>query len=93
MQLIFFLLIFANRKNHWIGARALVKLMKPKKEATRERLKSSTESPPWHSESTETAGSSPSQLPKQQENMENTSAEPNPAESREHSNGSLSKGR
>ncbi|XP_066468258.1 protein Daple [Tiliqua scincoides] len=80
-----------KKKNHWIGARALVKLIKPKKEATRERLKSSAESPPWHSESTETAGSSPSQLPKQQENMENTSAEPNSAESREHNNGSLSK--
>ncbi|KAJ6661856.1 hypothetical protein lerEdw1_013027 [Lerista edwardsae] len=79
-----------KKKNHWIGARALVKLIKPKKEATRERLKSSAESPPWHSESTETAGSSPSQLPKQQENMDNTSAEPNSAESKEH-NGSLSK--
>lgn len=83
-----------NRKNHWIGARALVKLMKPKKEATRERLKSSTESPPWHSESTDTAGSpSPSQLPKQQENLENTSAESGSVEGREQNNGPLGKGR
>uniref|UniRef100_A0A670HLH0 Coiled-coil domain containing 88C n=1 Tax=Podarcis muralis TaxID=64176 RepID=A0A670HLH0_PODMU len=83
-----------KKKNHWIGARALVKLMKPKKEATRERLKSSTESPPWHSESTDTAGSpSPSQLPKQQENLENTSAESGSVEGREQNNGPLGKGR
>nr|XP_025046745.1 protein Daple [Pelodiscus sinensis] len=46
-----------KKKNHWIGARALVKLIKPKKEAPRERLKSSVESPQWQSESTETAAS------------------------------------
>ncbi|XP_077780904.1 protein Daple isoform X4 [Podarcis muralis] len=81
-----------KKKNHWIGARALVKLMKPKKEATRERLKSSTESPPWHSESTDTAGSPlPSQLPKQQENLENTSAESGSVEGREQNNGPLGK--
>ncbi|XP_053140235.1 protein Daple isoform X2 [Hemicordylus capensis] len=81
-----------KKKNHWIGARALVKLIKPKKEATRERLKSSAESPPWHSESPETAGlPSPSQLPKQQESLENTSVESNSVEDREHNNGSVSK--
>ncbi|CAI5764404.1 Hypothetical predicted protein [Podarcis lilfordi] len=81
-----------KKKNHWIGARALVKLMKPKKEATRERLKSSVESPPWHSESTDTAGSpSPSQLPKQQENLENTSAESGSVEGREQNNGPVGK--
>ncbi|XP_061467950.1 protein Daple isoform X2 [Rhineura floridana] len=81
-----------KKKNHWIGARALVKLMKPKKEATRERLKSSAESPPWQSESTETAGSpSPSQLPKQQESLENTSAESSSLEGRKQNNGPVGK--
>ncbi|KAM6200910.1 protein Daple isoform 2-T2 [Rhynchocyon petersi] len=36
-----------KKKNHWIGARALVKLIKPKKESSRERLKSSADSPTW----------------------------------------------
>ncbi|XP_062974032.1 protein Daple [Elgaria multicarinata webbii] len=81
-----------KKKNHWIGARALVKLIKPKKEAAREQLKSSAESPPWPSESTDTAGSpSPSQLPKQQESLENTSVESNSMEGRELDNGSAGK--
>uniref|UniRef100_A0A5F9DF08 Coiled-coil domain containing 88C n=1 Tax=Oryctolagus cuniculus TaxID=9986 RepID=A0A5F9DF08_RABIT len=37
-------------KNHWIGARALVKLIKPKKEGSRERPRTSTDSPPWQLE-------------------------------------------
>uniref|UniRef100_A0A803TNE4 Coiled-coil domain containing 88C n=1 Tax=Anolis carolinensis TaxID=28377 RepID=A0A803TNE4_ANOCA len=83
-----------KKKNHWIGAKALVKLIKPKKETTRERLKSSAESPPWHSDSTETAGSPPpTQLPKQQENLENTSVDSSSMEEREQNSGPLSKGR
>ncbi|KAL8169042.1 UNVERIFIED_CONTAM: Protein Daple, partial [Gekko kuhli] len=81
-----------KKKNHWIGAKALVKFIKPKKEVTRERLKSSAESPPWHLESAETAGSpSPSQRPKQQESLDNTSIGSNSAEGREQNNGSAGK--
>ncbi|XP_062824479.1 protein Daple isoform X1 [Anolis carolinensis] len=81
-----------KKKNHWIGAKALVKLIKPKKETTRERLKSSAESPPWHSDSTETAGSPPpTQLPKQQESLENTSVDSSSMEEREQNSGPLSK--
>ncbi|XP_060037185.1 protein Daple isoform X3 [Erinaceus europaeus] len=43
-----------KKKNHWIGARALVKLIKPKKEGSRERLKSTVDSPPWQPESPDT---------------------------------------
>ncbi|XP_029808847.1 protein Daple isoform X2 [Suricata suricatta] len=39
-----------KKKNHWIGAKALVKLIKPKKEGSRERLKSAADSPPWQLE-------------------------------------------
>uniref|UniRef100_A0A8D2LQL1 Coiled-coil domain containing 88C n=1 Tax=Varanus komodoensis TaxID=61221 RepID=A0A8D2LQL1_VARKO len=77
-----------KKKNHWIGARALVKLIKPKKDTAREHLKSSAENPSWHSESTETAGSpSPSQLPKPQESLESTSVESNSMEGRENITG------
>ncbi|XP_015270151.1 PREDICTED: protein Daple [Gekko japonicus] len=82
-----------KKKNHWIGAKALVKFIKPKKEVTRERLKSSAESPPpWHLESAETAGSPPpSQWPKQQETLDSTSIGSNSAEGREQNNGSAGK--
>ncbi|XP_077179611.1 protein Daple isoform X2 [Paroedura picta] len=81
-----------KKKNHWIGAKALVKLIKPKKEMTRERLKSSAESPPGHLESAETAGSPlPSQRLKQQESLDNTSVGSTSAESREQNNGSAGK--
>ncbi|XP_067403179.1 protein Daple isoform X2 [Emydura macquarii macquarii] len=82
-----------KKKNHWIGARALVKLIKPKKEATRERLKSSVESPQWHSESTETAASpSASQIFKhQQESLDNTSLGSNSMEEKASRNGSSNK--
>nr|XP_051682088.1 protein Daple isoform X2 [Oryctolagus cuniculus] len=39
-----------KKKSHWIGARALVKLIKPKKEGSRERPRTSTDSPPWQLE-------------------------------------------
>ncbi|XP_032143518.1 protein Daple isoform X5 [Sapajus apella] len=42
-----------KKKNHWIGAKALVKLIKPKKEGSRERLKSTVDSPPWQPESSD----------------------------------------
>ncbi|KAM6256075.1 protein Daple isoform 2-T2 [Spheniscus humboldti] len=82
-----------KKKNHWIGARALVKLIKPKKETTRERLKLAAESPPWHSESPETVNSpSASQkLKYQQETQDNTSQGSNSMEERENPGGSSNK--
>ncbi|XP_065492334.1 protein Daple isoform X3 [Caloenas nicobarica] len=82
-----------KKKNHWIGARALVKLIKPKKETTRERLKPAAGSPPWRSESPETVNSpSASQkLKLQQETQDSTSQGSNSMEEREHSGGSSNK--
>ncbi|NXN56545.1 DAPLE protein, partial [Rynchops niger] len=81
-----------KKKNHWIGARALVKLIKPKKETTRERLKPAAESPPWHSESPETVNSpSASQKLKHQETQDNTSQGSNSMEERENPGGSSNK--
>uniref|UniRef100_A0A8D0HBW7 Uncharacterized protein n=1 Tax=Sphenodon punctatus TaxID=8508 RepID=A0A8D0HBW7_SPHPU len=82
-----------KKKNHWIGDRALVKLIKPKKETTRERLKSSAESPPWHSETAEMAESpSASQiLTLQQGNVDNTSLGSNSMEGTEIQSGSSGK--
>ncbi|XP_065607059.1 protein Daple isoform X2 [Cyrtonyx montezumae] len=82
-----------KKKNHWIGARALVKLIKPKKESTRERLKPATESPPWQSESPETVNSpSASQkLKHQQESLDNTSQGSNSVEERENPGDSSTK--
>uniref|UniRef100_A0A670Y946 Coiled-coil domain containing 88C n=1 Tax=Pseudonaja textilis TaxID=8673 RepID=A0A670Y946_PSETE len=82
-----------KKKNHWIGAKALAKFMKPKKEPTRERMKSSADSSPSLLESMETAGSqSPSQLPKQQKSLETTSKEFSFVEDKEHKAGPLAKG-
>ncbi|KAM6311871.1 protein Daple [Aegotheles albertisi] len=81
-----------KKKNHWIGARALVKLIKPKKETTRERLKPAAESPPWHTESPETVNSpSASQKLKHQESQDNTSQGSNSMEERENPGGSSNK--
>ncbi|XP_043371899.1 protein Daple isoform X2 [Dermochelys coriacea] len=82
-----------KKKNHWIGARALVKLIKPKKEATRERLISSVESPRWHSDSTEpTSSPSASQIFKrQQESLDNTSLGSNSMEEKVSHNGASNK--
>ncbi|XP_054682606.1 protein Daple isoform X2 [Grus americana] len=82
-----------KKKNHWIGARALVKFMKPKKDTTRERLKPAAEGPPWHSESPETVNSpSASQkLKHQQETQDNTSQGSNSMEEREKPGRSSSK--
>ncbi|CAK6431828.1 unnamed protein product [Pipistrellus nathusii] len=55
-----------KKKNHWIGAKALVRLMKPKKEGPRERPKSTTDSPPWPLESSDPASPSAAQPPKPQ---------------------------
>ncbi|XP_054256004.1 protein Daple [Indicator indicator] len=81
-----------KKKNHWIGARALVKLIKPKKETTRERLKPAGESPPLHSESAETVNSpSASQKLKHQETQDSNSQGSNSMEERENPGGSSNK--
>ncbi|XP_068874194.1 protein Daple isoform X5 [Aphelocoma coerulescens] len=82
-----------KKKNPWIGARALVKLIKPKKETPRERLKPAAESPTWHSESPEMVNSpSASQkLKYQHEAQDNTSQGSNPVEERENPGGSSNK--
>ncbi|XP_050192988.1 protein Daple isoform X2 [Myiozetetes cayanensis] len=82
-----------KKKNHWIGARALVKLIKPKKETARERLKPAAESPTWHSESPEMVNSpSASQkLKHQHESQDNTSQGSNPMEERENPGSSSNK--
>lgn len=82
------------RKNHWIGARALVKLIKPKKEGSRERLKSTTESPPWPLESPDPASPSASQpLRAQLESPETTLSNSNGVDERDALNGPVGKGR
>lgn len=83
------------RKNHWIGARALVKLIKPKKETARERLKPAAESPPWHPESPETVNSptASQRLKHQKESQDNTSQGSNCMEERENPGGSSNKGK
>uniref|UniRef100_A0A4X2LMS5 Coiled-coil domain containing 88C n=1 Tax=Vombatus ursinus TaxID=29139 RepID=A0A4X2LMS5_VOMUR len=64
-----------KKKNHWIGAKALVKLIKPKKEGSRERPKSTADSPPWQLESTDPASPSASQhLKLQPETPDNVAA-------------------
>ncbi|NXB26591.1 DAPLE protein, partial [Rhagologus leucostigma] len=82
-----------KKKNPWIGARALVKLIKPKKESPRERLKPAAESAARHSASPETVNSpSASQkLKYQHEAQDNTSQGSNPVEERENPGGSSNK--
>ncbi|KAM4852956.1 protein Daple [Thomomys bottae] len=80
-----------KKKNHWIGARALVKLIKPKKEGSRERLKSTTDSPPWQLESSDPASPLASQaLRSQPENPDSPAA--GCAEELDAHNGPVGKG-
>ncbi|XP_059229495.1 protein Daple isoform X3 [Mustela nigripes] len=81
-----------KKKNHWIGAKALVKLIKPKKEGSRERLKSTPESPPWQVESPDPASPSPQALRLQPENPEATPSGSNGTEERDTLNGPVGKG-
>ncbi|XP_052594750.1 protein Daple [Peromyscus californicus insignis] len=82
-----------KKKNHWIGAKALVKLIKPKKEGSRERLKSTTDSPPWQLEPSDPASPSASQnLRSQTENSDNPTSGLNCAEERDTHNGPVGKG-
>ncbi|XP_053801566.1 protein Daple isoform X2 [Vidua chalybeata] len=73
-----------KKKNPWIGARALVKLIKPKKETPRERLKPAAESSTWHSESPEMVNSPSASQKHQHEAQDNTSQGSNPVEEREN---------
>lgn len=80
-----------KKKNHWIGAKALVKLIKPKKEGSRERLKSS-DSPPWQLESSDSASPPASQtLRPQTENSDNPPSGSNCTEERDTHNGPVGK--
>ncbi|KAM9711877.1 protein Daple isoform 2-T2 [Dama dama] len=82
-----------KKKNHWIGAKALVKLIKPKKEGSRERLKSTTDSPPRQLESPDPTLPSASQpLRSQPENPESTPSGSSCPEERDTHNGPLGKG-
>uniref|UniRef100_A0A803VWK4 Coiled-coil domain containing 88C n=1 Tax=Ficedula albicollis TaxID=59894 RepID=A0A803VWK4_FICAL len=84
-----------KKKNPWIGARALVKLIKPKKETPRERLKPAAESSMWYSESPEmiNSPSASQKLKHQHEAQDNTSQGSNPGEERENPGGSSNKGK
>ncbi|XP_006208258.2 protein Daple [Vicugna pacos] len=82
-----------KKKNHWIGAKALVKFIKPKKEGSRERLKSTTDSPSRQLESPDPTSPSASQpLRSQSENPESTPLGSNCAEEHDTHNGPLGKG-
>ncbi|XP_033622654.1 protein Daple isoform X2 [Fukomys damarensis] len=82
-----------KKKNHWIGARALVKFIKPKKEGSRERVKSTADSPSWQPESTELASPSATQpLRSQPENPSSAPLSSNCAEERDAHNGPVGKG-
>ncbi|XP_069321327.1 protein Daple [Eulemur rufifrons] len=82
-----------KKKNHWIGAKALVKLIKPKKEGSRERLKSTADSPPWQLESSDPTSPSTSQPPRSQpENPDTPPAGLNCAEERDTHSGPVGKG-
>ncbi|XP_051006499.1 protein Daple [Acomys russatus] len=82
-----------KKKNHWIGARALVKLIKPKKEGSRERLKSTADSPPWQLEPSDPASPSACQpLRSQAENSDNPQLGSSCAEERSTHNGPVGKG-
>lgn len=83
-----------TRKNHWIGAKALVKFIKPKKEGSRERPKSTADDPPWPLESPDPASPAASQpLRAQPEPPEATPSGSNCAEERDTRNGPAGKGR
>ncbi|XP_040598557.1 protein Daple isoform X2 [Mesocricetus auratus] len=82
-----------KKKNHWIGAKALVKLIKPKKEGSRERLKATTDSPPWQLEPSDPASPPASQaLRSQPENSDNPASISNCAEESDAHNGPVGKG-
>ncbi|XP_077636995.1 protein Daple isoform X2 [Crocuta crocuta] len=82
-----------KKKNHWIGAKALVKLIKPKKEGSRERLKSTTDSPPLQLESSDPAPPSASQpLRSQPDNPETAPSGSSCAEEQDALNGPVGKG-
>lgn len=83
-----------KKKNHWIGAKALVKLIKPKKEGSRDRVKSTTDSPPPQLESPDPTSTPASQpLRSQPENPESTPSGSSCADEHDAHNGPLGKGR
>ncbi|XP_013202182.2 protein Daple isoform X1 [Microtus ochrogaster] len=82
-----------KKKNHWIGAKALVKLIKPKKEGSRERLKSTTDNSSWQLEPSDPASPSASQTVRSQtESPDNPTSGSNCTEERDTHNGPVGKG-
>ncbi|XP_054423122.1 protein Daple [Pteronotus mesoamericanus] len=82
-----------KKKNHWIGAKALVKFIKPKKESSRERPKSTTDDPPWPLESLDPASpAAPQPVRSQPEAPETTPSGSNCVEERDTRNGPVGKG-
>lgn len=84
---------FFTRKNHWIGARALVKLIKPKKESPRERAKPPADSAPWQMESPDLTSPCGSQPQRAQLDPTESPVSPNYAEEHNPHNGAVGKGR
>ncbi|XP_062037231.1 LOW QUALITY PROTEIN: protein Daple [Lepus europaeus] len=80
-----------KKKNHWIGARALVKLIKPKKEGSRERPRTSTDSPPWQLEEP-ASPPAPQPLRSQPENPDTPPLDMNGAEEHDPHGASREKG-
>ncbi|KAM8781278.1 protein Daple [Rhynchonycteris naso] len=82
-----------KKKNHWIGAKALVRLIKPKKESSREQLKSTTDTPPWPLEPSDPALPTAAQpLRSQPESPEATPLGSNCIEERDAHSGPAGKG-
>ncbi|XP_036986112.2 protein Daple [Artibeus jamaicensis] len=82
-----------KKKNHWIGAKALVKFIKPKKEGSRERPKSTADDPPWPLECSDPASPAASQpLRSQPEPPEAAPSSSNGVEERDTRNGPAGKG-
>ncbi|KAF6129211.1 coiled-coil domain containing 88C [Phyllostomus discolor] len=83
-----------KKKNHWIGAKALVKFIKPKKEGSRERPKSTADDPPWPLEASDPASPAAASQPlrSQPEPSEAAPSGSNCVEERDPRNGPAGKG-
>ncbi|XP_055989632.1 protein Daple [Sorex fumeus] len=81
-----------KKKNHWIGAKALVKLIKPKKEGGRERAKPPSDSTPCPLESPDLTSPCGPQSPRAQLETAESPTSPNCAEERNPQNRAMWKG-
>lgn len=80
-----------KKKNHWIGARALVKLIKPKKESSRERAKPPADGAPWQMESPDLTSPCGTQPQRAQPDPTESPVSPNYAEEHSPHNGAVGK--